>query len=480
MKLVCIFIGVFFSLAVAQDQTNSTETALSTLTATADSPSSINLTWTKESPPDATFQVWRKQSGDTEWAFVGTAPAGAESFESGGLLADTTYDHLVSAVDKTGERYSAVIGAATPSGSTANRGAVIAPAGPEDGLEDTGDEAPLAGFRGVGSIAVLDESNLVLAYAAAPSNADDFSRNGVVLRTSADGGTSWSEEREAVNLLDAEGNLSASKPSITRMSDGRLGMSYLVLDYDEMWEEIEGSYVEFRSSADKGHTWSEAVRVTDDLSGRYSQRNDALIVGDDARLLLATMPQIDRLYQTAVYTSDDHGTSWTRRAVLEGPNGCWEPSIVQVEGATDFLVCRTRQENGWIYGSRSSDNGETWTEPQSINVHSVNSPAVVDRIPGTSTVVLLYHPRFPIADNGDRRRMLATMTSTDGGYTFDNYRQVEYNTEELWAYQNPSLDFSNDYAHLFYSAAPRSDGWGDGYYLRLPLDFFTSTGPWPY
>ena len=141
------------------------------------------------------------------------------------------------------------------------------------------------------------------------------------------------------------------------------------------------------------------------------------------------------------------------------------------------LLLTARSNLGWVFASNSTDNGTTWVPARRLDVRQSSSPTHMDVISSTGSVVMLYYPRYPVKDDGDRRQCVGSLLSRDEGRTWSNYREIEYEREQPRAYQNVSLRFIGDTAHIFYSYATSPDGWGDGCYLRLPAQFFTADGP---
>jgi hypothetical protein len=67
-------------------------TAPSNLTATAVSPTQVNLAWTDNSDNEMSFKIERKTGSAGTWAQIGTAAANALSYSNTGLTASTTYE----------------------------------------------------------------------------------------------------------------------------------------------------------------------------------------------------------------------------------------------------------------------------------------------------------------------------------------------------------------------------------------------------
>ena len=85
------------------------------LTATATSPSSISLTWVRNSQNETGFQIERSNGGTGTFSLIATTAAGASSFVDAGLAASTMYNYRVRAIGSGGtSAYSNVASLTTP------------------------------------------------------------------------------------------------------------------------------------------------------------------------------------------------------------------------------------------------------------------------------------------------------------------------------------------------------------------------------
>jgi hypothetical protein len=109
-----------------------------------------------------------------------------------------------------------------------------------------------------------------------------------------------------------------------------------------------------------------------------------------------------------------------------------------------------RTPNGWLWESRSADNGTTWSMPVKTAVPNPVAPPVLTRVPGTDTLVLIQNPDVDMKSgwHGGPRRALAFRTSTDGGRTWskptDLYRSAE---EGLWV-DYPAIRWIDGNLHM--------------------------------
>jgi hypothetical protein len=85
------------------------------LTATSASPTSIALTWVRNSSNETGFQIERSDGANGAFNLIATTAAGATTYSDAGLAANTTYNYRVRAVGSTGpSAYSNVASLTTP------------------------------------------------------------------------------------------------------------------------------------------------------------------------------------------------------------------------------------------------------------------------------------------------------------------------------------------------------------------------------
>jgi len=166
--------------------------------------------------------------------------------------------------------------------------------------------------------------------------------------------------------------------------------------------------------------------------------------------------------------SDDHGKTWTRsplKDVLHVPDnplkksewGFWEPALV--EHAPSKLLMLGRTTTGWLWESRSEDNGTTWSKPVQSTVPNPVAPPVLTRIPDTETLVLIHNPDVKLNDNwhGGERFALAFRTSKDSGRTWsaptDIYRAPN---NKLWV-DYPAVRWIKGQLHLVWRHIDRGN-----------------------
>jgi sialidase-1 len=181
--------------------------------------------------------------------------------------------------------------------------------------------------------------------------------------------------------------------------------------------------------------------------------------------------ETENRYAAFCLYSDDGGLSWKEgegRVELPG-RGAMEPGLIERnDGSVDMYV---RTQLGEIYGSRSTDGGETWEEPRSWKVPSPESPATVRRIPQTGDWLLIWNPVYQEgAGHGGARRPLAAAISQDEGLTWRPWRVLENTEGRSYAYT--SLCFDRGSALMTYWVGEDATGLISARFRSVPVSWF--------
>ncbi len=309
-------------------------------------------------------------------------------------------------------------------------------------------------------------------------NRKSFRGASIWMRVSQDGGRSWSEPHPVLTGGDA---FAFGKPSLVRLPDGRLGMSYSQFTLDDQGRlPVAGNRMRFfRHSADHGRTWSDPVKV-----GDGSSNNDAIVLGDGNRLIEPLLTGHTRSSEplALIMASDDLGASWrllSRAGAFPKAQPTGESDLAHLGGGR--LVLLSRHEAPFYCLNFSGDNGLTWDGPHTLWLGGGDNPPKLVRIPGTETLVAVVHSYTDGTQKKDRRQ-LASVISTDGGRTWDNFRLIGFAPDGKDGFLQHAIVFQKDEALLFYSDGGKGDTNQSRNLrlIRLHRDFFTSRTPWPY
>ncbi|MGI5149500.1 exo-alpha-sialidase [Plantactinospora sp. CA-294935] len=390
------------------------------------------------------------------WTAQGSTPGTAHAFTAGGLAASTTYVFRIRARTVEGDTGWAVSSPVTTAAiNSLTRATVVAPTMPGNPR------------NGEGSLVELRDGRLMYTYGRY-EGLGDLSASTIAARTSDDGGATWSAE--SILFGQIGGAQSFIQPSVVRMADGGLGVSYTVAEAtDSAWKVFSRSY-------DEGVTWSGPTTITDGSFGYMTGSNARLYVLSTGRLLQAINIKLSDPDSRAViiFTSDDNGRTWTNQTPgglrADIRLGLIEPAIAEYGPGQLLMLMRTTQ--GFLWQSRSRDFGASWTTPERSDVTHPAAPPLLTRMPNGPGIVLITTADAPEGS----RRVLASRISLDGGVTWTNYRQIEYRSNARVHY--PAMLYARDRIHLVYYAAPGSFG-GTGH-LSLPSDWFRAREAFPY
>jgi hypothetical protein len=211
-------------------------------------------------------------------------------------------------------------------------------------------------------------------------------RQALVVGTSKDGGVTWEDPVVVVN--DRKMNTDIDNTSI--VADSKIpGYAYVAT---ESIHDGSTSSVGFSRTTDGGRTWSPIREITTVDQGRRFPSPQLLIEGRSNRLYAFSKVQKSGQNWIAGVHSDDRGVSWS------GPEriaNCVPPrsetklgaASIAFESAQDMLKVAEDQRSGTIYIAfsdarvtnggylgvslvSSSNRGQTWNEPVSVNTSS--------------------------------------------------------------------------------------------------------------
>jgi predicted neuraminidase len=310
----------------------------------------------------------------------------------------------------------------------------------------------------------LKDGSLLLLYGA-HSKPGDWDRGEIRQIRSRDGGQTWSQPE----TVFSDPKRSLFQCALARLPSGDLGLTHTSLAHGQDAIKV------FRRSSDEGKTWSEPIVISDKEYAYTTGPWDKLYVLESGRLIAIlhcnlkpdAKKQGGPLGSYTVF-SDDDGKTWKRSPasdvlhVADNPHkgngrghewGFWEPSLV--EHAPGKLLMLGRTTTGWLWESRSADNGTTWSAPVKTAVSNPVAPPVLTRVPGTDTLVLIQNPDVDMQSgwHGGPRRALAFRTSTDGGHTWseptDIYRSAD---DKLWP-DYPAIRWIDGNLHMVWRHA---------------------------
>ncbi|MCO8121070.1 exo-alpha-sialidase [Stieleria sp. TO1_6] len=325
-----------------------------------------------------------------------------------------------------------------------------------------------------GDFVTLNDGRMLFVYTRFSGGGSDHDQAVLASRTSRDQGQTWSADDQIV--VANEGDMNVMSVSLLRLADGRLGLFYLVKN------SLTDCRPVVRFSNDEAVTWSDPVSIIPDSQiGYYVMNNDRVIQLQGGRLLApvalhrtADQQSMDWKGQITCYLSDDGGLNWHRSATTQRATdadgnriAAQEPGVVELQDGRVMLWCRS--DSGQQLRCESSDGGQHWTSLQPMGIASPNSPASIQRIPGSNDLLLVWndHSELPVSER-TLRTPLTTAISHDEGVTWENVK-VLYDDPDGW-YCYTAIAFANDHVLLAHCAGQgRSAGLNTTQITRLPI-----------
>ena len=112
---------------------------------------------------------------------------------------------------------------------------------------------------------------------------------------------------------------------------------------------------------------------------------------------------------------------------------------------------------GELYRSESRDLGMNWSDPEPMGVASPQSPATIERIPGSDTLVMVWndHSHLPVAER-KARTPLSLALSHDEGKSWSKTFVIEPDPKGWFCYT--AMEFTPEALLLAYVAGEQSPG----------------------
>jgi len=280
---------------------------------------------------------------------------------------------------------------------------------------------------------------------------------------SRDGGRSWSEPKV---LFRSTTGHNAMQPSLARMANGEIGVTYSRID------SLSRATKVFRYSKDEGGSWSDELLISPD-GAYWTGAHDRLVTLSNGRLLYPLHTKLGvrpEEMATRIVYSDDHGRSWklsdqTVRLTDAIPEfmakygkrykaGFWEASIAERADGSLLMIGRTY--GGYLYSCVSTDKGLIWSRPEPTPLMSSAAPGRLERVPGTNDLLVVWNscclkPEHNLL--GDRITLSAAISS-DGGKSWRWRRVIEDITPgAINRVEYPAINIYDGVVYITYRAA---------------------------
>jgi hypothetical protein len=318
------------------------------------------------------------------------------------------------------------------------------------------------GVWGDPSLVYDTKGNLFFAHLSYPQDGKWLDR--IVVQKSTDNGKTWNDgvgigKREVPKIEDKEWITADITDSPFR---DNLYMCWTERDKFSSSDPNDSSRILFSKSTNSGESWFDPKKIND-ISGLCNDDDNTVegavpAVGPDGQIYVAWAGPLGIVFDK----SYDAGETWGRDIFVNEMPGGWDFNIegLQWGNGMPVTVCdisntatrgtiyimwgdtRNGELNHDIFLSRSTDEGETWSEPIKVNDDNTERSQFFGWIAIDQTTGFIYISFY------DRRNTTGTDTdyylarSVDGGISFTNHK-INENTF------TPTTDkFFGDYSNI--------------------------------
>ena len=291
------------------------------------------------------------------------------------------------------------------------------------------------------AITTAPNGDLLVAYDERPKDngnqgSDAPNPNHIVQLRSTDGGKTWSAPTYIHQGTETGQKVGYSDPSyVVDYQTGTI-FNFHVKSYDQGWggsragtdpEDRNVIHAEVSSSTDNGWTWTHRT-ITADITkdnpwvSRFAASGQGIQIhhGTHAGRLVQqyTIKTAGGAVQAVSVYSDDHGATWQVGSPVG--TGMDENKVVELSDGSLMLNSRASDGSGFRKVARSTDGGQTWSEPASDKnlPDSVDNAQIIRAFPNAAPgdsrakVLLLSHSPNPTPWSRDRGTI--SMSCDDG------------------------------------------------------------------
>ena len=291
------------------------------------------------------------------------------------------------------------------------------------------------------AITTAPNGDLLVSYDERPKDngnggSDAPNPNHIVQRRSTDGGKTWSAPTYIHQGTETGKKVGYSDPSYVVDHQTGTIFNFHVKSYDHGWSGSKAGtdpenrsiiQAEVSTSTDNGWTWTHRT-ITADITkdnpwtARFAASGQGIQIQHGAhagRLVQQyTIRTADGTVQAVSVYSDDHGKTW--QAGTPTGTGMDENKVVELSDGSLMLNSRASDSSGFRKVARSTDGGQTWSEPASDKnlPDSVDNAQIIRAFPNAAPsdprakVLLLSHSPNPKPWSRDRGTI--SMSCDDG------------------------------------------------------------------
>ncbi|NDV80379.1 exo-alpha-sialidase [Bacteroides sp. 51] len=218
----------------------------------------------------------------------------------------------------------------------------------------------------------------------------------------------WSVPVSVANGIQHEGKrYPCWNPVLFQVPGGALMLFYKVGPSPSEWWGM------LKESNDGGHTWSEGIRLPEDILGPIKNRP---FLASDGRLICPSSTEVnpDEGWKLHFEVTPDLGKTWAITPSLSDPNGlnAIQPSIL--DHGDQVLQAVARSKDGGMVDSWSYDNGRTWSDVQSFGLPNPNSGTDAVTLREGFHLLVYNHSEKPANKWSGPRSPLNVAISVDG------------------------------------------------------------------
>jgi len=219
----------------------------------------------------------------------------------------------------------------------------------------------------------------------------------------------WTPSRAVADGVQADGTRHPTwNPVLFQPRQGRLMLFSKVGPSPERW------WGELRTSADGGETWSAARRLPAGILGPIKNKPVESPAGDILCPASTETPEQPSRWSVHFERSSDQGASWEKIGPVNDGVAIQaiQPSILFLGGDRLLALGRSRQDR--VFQIRSEDGGRTWGEMTLGSLPNNNSGTDAVTLADGSHLIVYNHVAGTPGEWGGRRTPLNLAASRDG------------------------------------------------------------------